>query len=119
MINAHRLKVSKDKKNLYLAKPELSREEKRQIALRRAAELKSKIKDYLDIKDTIPCGLEMQEDLKQNKGKILHLLGGREEDWNSWKWQMGNRITTVEALARILPMSQAEKDQIFPLIMPA
>ncbi|MBI4268081.1 MAG: KamA family radical SAM protein [Chloroflexi bacterium] len=33
----------------------------------------------------------------------------RREDWNNWKWQFRNRITTVEELSKFIPLSQKEK----------
>jgi len=32
-----------------------------------------------------------------------------EKDWNDWRWQFRNRITTVEQLARYLPLSLKEQ----------
>jgi hypothetical protein len=33
-------------------------------------------------------------------------------DWNDWKWHFRNRITTVEELAKYLPLSANEQTQI-------
>jgi lysine 2,3-aminomutase len=35
-----------------------------------------------------------------------------EKDWNDWKWQFRNRITSVEELARYIPLSAKEQEQI-------
>ncbi len=35
-----------------------------------------------------------------------------DEAWNDWKWQFRNRITTVERLAELLPLSAEERAQI-------
>ena len=35
-----------------------------------------------------------------------------EENWNDWKWQFRNRITTVEGLATFIPLSAKEKAQL-------
>jgi lysine 2,3-aminomutase len=35
-----------------------------------------------------------------------------EENWNDWKWQFRNRITTVEKLATFIPLSAKEKAQL-------
>jgi lysine 2,3-aminomutase len=35
-----------------------------------------------------------------------------DETWNDWKWQFRNRITTVDDLARFLPLSDPEKARI-------
>lgn len=34
------------------------------------------------------------------------------EDWNNWKWQLKNRITSVENLSRIINISEEEKQEI-------
>ncbi|MCQ2604854.1 MAG: KamA family radical SAM protein [Spirochaetia bacterium] len=34
------------------------------------------------------------------------------KEWNSWKWQFANRITTAEELDRVLHLSPSEKDNI-------
>jgi lysine 2,3-aminomutase len=35
-----------------------------------------------------------------------------EENWNDWKWQFRNRITSVEKLATFIPLSAKEKAQL-------
>jgi lysine 2,3-aminomutase len=35
-----------------------------------------------------------------------------EENWNDWKWQFRNRITTVEELATFIPLSARERAQL-------
>lgn len=35
-----------------------------------------------------------------------------DEEWNSWKWQVKNRITTVEQLEQFLPLEQEEREII-------
>ncbi|MCJ7655109.1 MAG: KamA family radical SAM protein, partial [Dehalococcoidia bacterium] len=35
-----------------------------------------------------------------------------EENWNDWKWQFRNRITTVEELATFIPLSARENAQL-------
>ena len=35
-----------------------------------------------------------------------------QERWNDWKWQFANRITTVDQLKAILPLTQREQDEI-------
>ncbi len=38
--------------------------------------------------------------------------GISEENWNDWKWQFRNRITAVEELAQLIPLSAREKAQL-------
>jgi len=35
-----------------------------------------------------------------------------ESNWNDWRWQFRNRITTVEELARLIPLSAREQAEI-------
>ena len=36
------------------------------------------------------------------------------EQWNSWKWQIANRITTVEELEKVVNLTTQEKNGINP-----
>lgn len=85
---------------------------KREVSLKRAAELKSRIQDYLDIKDKIPTGYDVEEQYNQQKAKLLKILGGTEEDWNNWKWQIKHRISDVETLSAVLNLTDQEIEEI-------
>ena len=84
----------------------------REISLQRAQELKSRIEDYLEVRKTIPKGLEMQEELQQRKQTILNVLGGTEEDWRDYKWQLKNRIKDVDTLTKIINLTDDEKKAV-------
>ncbi len=43
-------------------------------------------------------------------GELLHLTG--DESWHDWKWQFRNRITTLEELAKFIPLSDTELAQL-------
>ncbi|MFZ5900925.1 MAG: glutamate 2,3-aminomutase [Bacillota bacterium] len=90
----------------------LSPEEKRLIAQARARELKARIGDYLAVKDAIPTGFSWAERISEAKEKILAYLGGTEEDWADWHWQMRNRIRTVRQLAGITGMKASELREV-------
>lgn len=85
---------------------------KREAALRRAAELKERIADYLAAVPHIPTGFTYQEEIAENKRRILSVLGGTEEDWADWHWHLRHRITNVETLRAILPLGEAEAEGI-------
>lgn len=87
---------------------------KREISLKRAGELKSRIKNYNNIKDSIPRGMSAfrQEKILEKKAKILSLLNATKEDWNNWKWQMKNRINSVDLLSRFVKLSNFEVESI-------
>lgn len=87
-------------------------ERKREISLKRAETLKSRITDYLDVRDQIPKGLALESQINKAKEKILKLLNGTNEDWDNYKWQLTNRITDVETLGKIINLSDFEKKEI-------
>ncbi len=84
----------------------------RQLSLERARELKSRITDYLRVQDDIETGFKLANEIEIQKQKILAVLGGTEEDWEDWHWQMENRITDAETLAKIIDVDEDECDVI-------
>lgn len=86
--------------------------EKRERALERAEELKGRIAEFLEIRDTIPQGRKMQNMFDEQKAKILALLGGTEEDWEDYRWQLKNRVRDVETLSKIIELTDKEKKEI-------
>jgi lysine 2,3-aminomutase len=93
-------------------KRKFSDEEKRTMALRRAAELKKKISDYLEKKDVIHTGFDLREIIGLNKEKLLIHFGATEENWNDWRWQMSNRINDVTTLARLFCFNEEQCIQL-------
>ncbi|HAA89163.1 MAG: L-lysine 2,3-aminomutase KamA [Thermoanaerobacterales bacterium 50_218] len=89
-----------------------SEQEKRRIALERAAELKERIRDYLEVKDSILTGFDLAEQYEEAKRRILEEFQASEEDWQDWHWQLRHRVTDVETLARLVPLSKEEKEEI-------
>ncbi|HHW05922.1 MAG TPA: glutamate 2,3-aminomutase [Clostridia bacterium] len=95
-----------------LKKAQLTPEEKRRISNMRALELKSRIQDYLEARQHIPSGREMEDRIRERRAKILKLLNGTEADWQDWKWQMAHRISDVDILKEILELSEKEVQEI-------
>lgn len=88
--------------------------DKKEISLKRAIELKSKIHDYLKIKGTIKTGtcIRMQDTIDSNKDKILNFFNATNEDWLDWKWQLKNRICSIDTLTKLIPISDDEINNI-------
>ena len=86
---------------------------KRQISLKRASKLKSRITDYIEVKDKIPKGMDLKEEFKQAKNRILKIFNATEEDWEDYK-----HLGFYNSLKRILKKIQNEtlKQQIFSKI---
>jgi len=89
-----------------------SDEEKRAIALMRAAELKDKISDYLEKKDLIKTGFDFQETALRNKERLLKYFNSTESDWEDWRWQMSHRISDSGALAELFGFNETQCAQI-------
>lgn len=86
--------------------------DRREISLNRAEELKSRIEDYLEARETIGRGLFLQEQYEDRKYKILEVLGADEDKWEDYRWQLSNRISDVETLEKIIHLDEREKKEI-------
>ncbi|NLK20868.1 MAG: glutamate 2,3-aminomutase [Epulopiscium sp.] len=84
----------------------------RNISLERAEILKSRIKDYSDKKELIRTGFNREDEIQENKKRIMSILGATNKEWDDWKWQVNNRISDIEILKRILNISEEESIQI-------
>ncbi|AFS77507.1 L-lysine 2,3-aminomutase KamA [Gottschalkia acidurici 9a] len=86
---------------------------RRQIALDRAKELKSRIQDYLDAKKNISKGMSLEQEKKvKEKQKLLSILNATEDDWNNYKWQLSNRISDVNILTQVISLDAEEIEGI-------
>ncbi len=88
----------------------MDKSNKRKISLLRAEELKKNISDYVEIKENIPKGMELQYEYDKLKYKILKLFKADENDWNDWKWQLEHRIDRVNTLGRIINLTKKSRD---------
>lgn len=88
--------------------------DKRNIALGRANELKSKIQDFLDVKDNIPNGMNSlyQKKSLEKKLKLLSIFNATEEDWNDYHWQLKNRISDIDTLSKVIELTDFEIESI-------
>ncbi|MCG0278978.1 MAG: glutamate 2,3-aminomutase [Thermanaeromonas sp.] len=86
--------------------------EKREIALKRAAELRARISDYLEAKAKIPSGREIAREIAKRQEKIRKYFGASEAEWQDWRWQLRHRITSVEVLRELIPLSPEEEEAI-------
>lgn len=87
-------------------------EDKKNIAHRRASELKHRIADYLGVKDTIKTGFDIQEQVAINREKILLHYGATIAQWQDWQWQMNHRIDNVATLGNVLSLDIEHFSQI-------
>ena len=57
-------------------------------------------------------GDEAVERRRGRRDRILGVLGGRPEDWGDWRWQVGHSITGAEEIAKVVRMSDEEREVI-------
>ncbi len=77
-------------------------DENRKAALKRAKNLKGSISDYLNESPNIKTGLKLKEEINNNINKIMTKMQATEAEWNSWEWQLNNRITTIPELKNLI-----------------
>lgn len=81
---------------------------KREISLQRAADLKRDILDYLTMQAHIETGFQQESRIAENQAMIRRYFGASKEEWQSYSWQMKNRISDPDILAAFLPLSELE-----------
>jgi lysine 2,3-aminomutase len=84
----------------------------RDISIKRAAELKESIADFLDYKKAFPTGYKEWEKIKSRQEHIKKVFGVSNKEWRDWKWQLRNRIQNVEQLEKFIQLSPEEKQEI-------
>lgn len=78
-------------------------------SLQRAYELKEKTNDYLKFKNEIRKKERIEHALYlARKSIILKYFNATEDDWNNWKWQIKNRVTTARLLTNFITLSETE-----------
>lgn len=87
-------------------------DENRKVALKRAQELKNTITDYLETCPKIKTGLSLKEELNKNKERIMSKMQATSTEWDNWKWQLNNRITTVKELKRLIELPEERLNEI-------
>lgn len=86
--------------------------ELRNYSLKRAEELKKHIKPYLEKSTEMLTGHQLVEFYSNQKVQILHHFQATQEDWENWHWQMKHRITDVDTLSAIFPLTEEQKNEI-------
>lgn len=82
--------------------------EKRKIALKRADELRGRIKDYLKVKNKIHSGFALDNDFNDKKKILLEMFNAKETDWSNWRWQMTHRINNVDVLRHLVDLTDEQ-----------
>ncbi len=86
-----------------------SSEEKQQISLERAQELRERITDFLNAKRNIQKGIDLTHEFHKNRNRIMDALNCTVDEWNDYHWQLANRISDVSVLSNIVELSDKQK----------
>jgi len=78
----------------------------------RSNELKEDATPFLEAVKALPDKAAVQQQTAVRKQKILEILGGTEEDWDNWQWQLKNRIKDSSVLSAIISLSDLECKRI-------
>lgn len=70
------------------------------------------IADYTAIKDSIRTGLDDAERIRERRERIMAIVGANEKQWQDYRWQLANRITSADELKRFLPLSTEAASQV-------
>jgi lysine 2,3-aminomutase len=81
-------------------------------SLRRSAELLQYIQPYMAEKENLKKDQENTDSFLKYRDKILTLLKGTPQDFDSWKWQMAKRFSSVDQLSQVLVLEPEELVQI-------
>jgi lysine 2,3-aminomutase len=83
----------------------------REAALRRSDELDALYAAAAERMDSYPSGLapRTRQRRAENRARILRVLGGSEQDWHSWRWQIRNVVRDETSLAALVHLSDAER----------
>lgn len=86
--------------------------EKQQKSFFRAEVLRGNIADYQEALKTIPTGFGRWPQILDYQEKIKSYFKASDEDWGNWHWQFKNRITDTAVLKELLPLDDAELEEI-------
>ena len=84
----------------------------REISLERAEVLKTRIDPYLEAREEIPLGLDLQDEIRERQENLKAYFNATEAEWNDWRWQIRNRINDVETLSKFIELTDKQKADI-------
>ncbi len=88
---------------------EYGQEDRQEISLKKAEKFRQYALDYLDAKKEVLTGFQLADNYAGQKERIKTALGASEREWQDWKWQLANRISSVEMLEKIFPLTLTQK----------
>ncbi len=89
-----------------------SARKKLEASRKKAQELKEIAQDFISARKEIPTGEKMRVEIENRKRLVMEILGASDADWESWHWQMKNRIGSAETLDKILDLNESNRRDI-------
>lgn len=87
-------------------------EQKRTVSVKKAERFREHAVSYLEAKKEIPTGFQLCEKYNLQKMRIMEALGADDDNWQDWKWQLANRISSVEVLGKFLPLTEKQRSDL-------
>lgn len=81
-------------------------------SLRRSAELLQYIQPFMLEKENLNKAQKNAASFLEYRDKVLTFLNASPQDFESWKWQMAKRFTSVDLLSKILTLKPEELEEI-------
>ena len=78
----------------------------------RSQHLQETIADYLHVLPQIRTGLDQAEAIKDRQQEIRRILRASQDQWDDYRWQLANRVKTVESLAQLIPLDPVTLETI-------
>lgn len=72
----------------------------------------SRIKSYLNNKEKVPSGIEISSLIEQNQKRFREFFKCSEKEWNTFSWQMSNRITDAKILGKLIDLTEKRVKEI-------
>ncbi len=85
------------------------KEDRKEISQQKSEKFRQYALDYLEARKEVLTGFQLFEKYAEQKERIKSALGASEEQWQDWKWQLANRISNVEMLGKIFPLTDKQK----------
>lgn len=86
----------------------------REAAVERSRQLDGLSSAVQERLDRYPTGLNEHviESRKNRRASILKVLGGTDDDWFDWKWQVANIVRDADQMASLVSLTDREKNAI-------
>ena len=86
----------------------------REVSLKRAEELNKYNEPFENAKKNIIRGTSYAFRVRYavQKEKIMAMLGGTDDEWDSWTWQIKHRTEDLDLLSEVLHLTSGEREAI-------